>query len=57
MDNQLNLNDMNIYQIKKVIEELEEIKNPYYYDKELLKFYKRKKEQLINKINNKIKKI
>tara|TARA_Y100001938_G_C7858555_1_gene314423 strand:+ start:442 stop:588 length:147 start_codon:yes stop_codon:yes gene_type:complete len=46
---------MNIYQIKKVIKELEEIKNPYYYDKELLKFYKRKKDQLINKINNKIK--
>ena len=48
---------MNIYEINKVIKELEEIKNPYHYDKELLKLYKRKREELINKINNKINKI
>ena len=45
---------MNIYTLKKIIKELEQIKNPYTYDIELLKFYKEKKKILINKINNKI---
>jgi len=42
---------MNIYGLKKLIQELEEIENPYPYDIELLKFYKEKKKIIINKIN------
>ena len=45
---------MNFYEINRVIKELEEIKNPYPYDKVLLKLYKRRRKELINKINNKI---
>lgn len=45
---------MNIYRLTKLIQEFEEIENPYPYDIELLKFYKKKKEMLIKKINKKI---
>jgi len=45
---------MNIYRLTKLIQELEQIENPYAYDIELLKLYKKKKEILIKKINNKL---
>ena len=47
---------MNIYRITKLIKELEQVKNPYSYDLELLEFYKKKKEILIMNINNLLKK-
>ena len=46
---------MNLREISILINELKEEKNPSLYDLEVLKFYKRKKEELIIKINNKIK--
>tara|TARA_R110000824_G_scaffold100472_2_gene238895 strand:+ start:884 stop:1138 length:255 start_codon:yes stop_codon:yes gene_type:complete len=47
---------MDIYRITKLIKELEQVKNPYSYDLELLEFYKKKKEILIMNIKNLLKK-
>ena len=45
---------MNIFKLNRVIQELEEIKNPYPYDLELLKFYKKRREELYKTLSKKI---
>jgi hypothetical protein len=46
---------MNLYTLTKLIQELEQIKNPTSYDLKVLKYYKEKKSELINRINEQIK--